>query len=106
LVAEKEMSGLAGVFDGDMLLDRICAKMPKMPKDAEKGFRKGAKTGLGSFMSTIASQLNSPCEYELLHVRIVEGEPRAVFRMTGQSGLAYHEFIFIFNFAQERSTPV
>jgi tetratricopeptide (TPR) repeat protein len=63
-----------------------------VPARVRAGFLSGFKSKL-SLGGQICDSLQESGSYEMLRIRRVDGQPRALFRMISNSGLNYHDFL-------------
>lgn len=63
------------------------------PADLRRGFEIGVSAGLDQMTTAISDNMKKGGKYTFLHLHMVDGELRAMFRMTGPTGLNYHDLV-------------
>ena len=87
----KDVAKGDATFDVDVLLDRVMVGVTTSP-EFSSGFRTGAKKD--SLLGRMIQAGASTTTYHFLRVRQVNGDVRALFRMTkGNGGVNYSEWV-------------
>lgn len=90
----QDANAYGALWDGQAVVDRTIANV-EAPKDIRSGFIEGL--GAASIGTKLAQNLiksiGSTGSYTFLHLRHADGETRPLFRLNGDSGLNYHEYV-------------
>ncbi len=89
-VNKRDADAISGAFDLDALMDRVCEGLSVTPAQ-RKSF---ALTG--EFASLTAPYLETVSQgghVKLLRLHVMDGGPRALYRLTGDDGLNYRDAV-------------
>jgi len=94
---ENDVEAWASLIDFDAIIDRA-ARGSECSDEFLKGFREGVKESLtkstpGSMHAEVVAALARGGRYDLLRIRDIDGRKHALFRMLGEPGLNYHEYL-------------
>jgi len=92
VVAKRDGQAFDALLDLEPMLAEATRGLAVSPADME-AFKKGFRSSF-SLSRHIFDALQKSGTYTLLRLRRVDGRQRAVFRMKGDTGFNYHEYIF------------
>ena len=98
-VQAEDNGAVTRVIRLDSLAARLVSDM-KLSKEERDGFMDGANQALekGVFTKQIVGIIEAGGSYDFLHLRMVDGQPRPLFRLISPEGaLNYHEFMLVRN---------
>jgi len=87
-----DISGFRKAFDIPTLTTRAFGDLDASP-NLRRQFGVGVNSGLDQLVTALADNMKSGGGYAFLRLHIVKGELRAMFRMTGKTGLNYHDMV-------------
>lgn len=82
---------LRATVDLDRLVMRAIGDL-EAPEPIERSYTEGIVRNF-DLASGICREVENGGKYSLLRVKVVDGRPRALFRMIGSAGVNYHEFL-------------
>ncbi len=89
-VNKRDTDAINAAFDPDMLMDRVCAGLPVTPAQG----RKFALTvGLAIVSAPYLDTVGAGGHVKFLRVHELDGGRRALYRLTGDDGLNYHDAV-------------
>jgi hypothetical protein len=100
-IAARKVPAVAARFDWDAFLDRVMGEEAKsVPKDWNRGFRKGFKSTVnnrGKTIPMIVDAVRRGGRYTFLRLRGRDGQKTALFRLIlpDEGGVNYHEMILV-----------
>jgi hypothetical protein len=90
VVAKRDAEAIKGVFDVGALMDRVCEGLSVTPAQRSSFAR---TVGLASAAAPYLDTVGTGGHVRFLRVREIDGRMRALYRLTGDVGLNYHDAI-------------
>ena len=89
-VNARDADAINAAFDPDMLMDRVCAGLPVTPAQRESFV---LTVGFASLSAPYLETMSRGGHVKLLRLHETDGGPRALYRLTGDDGLNYHDAV-------------
>ena len=89
-VNNRDAEGINDAFDTNMLMDRICEGLSVTPAQRKSFALTG---GFASLTAPYLETVSKGGHVKLLRLHVMDGGPRALYRLTGVDGLNYHDAV-------------
>lgn len=91
--AKGDAATMANIFDWNEISNRAVASVDADP-DLRRGFIQGMVETKENLPKQIIQEMGKDGTYQLVRLRTIDGEERAIMRLEGRSGFNYHELWF------------